>query len=147
MNAYPLSARVVLLKEKMLNTPSEQTGALNAPSVEFEKLAAAAAPLSNMPMPLRGVKVIAIEQVFASPLAGVILADLGADVLKVERLEGGDDTRRMGPAFRHGDALNFHCFNRGKRSAVVDVHTAEGRETLKRTCNLIKISQHQIGAL
>ena len=99
MNAYPLSARVVLLKEKMLNTPSEQTGALNAPGVEFEKLAAAATPLSNMPMPLRGVKVIAIEQVFASPLAGVILADLGADVLKVERLEGGDDTRWMGQHF------------------------------------------------
>ena len=147
MNAYPLSARLVLLKEKMLNTPSEQAGALNAPSVEFEEHSATSTPLSNMPMPLWGVKVIQIEQVFASPLAGVILVDLDADVLKIERLEGGDDTRRMGPAFRHGDALNFHCFNRGKRSAVLDLHTAEGREALKRTCNLIKLSQHQIGDL
>ena len=105
----------------MSKKSSARTADADAPSVELEKHAAAS-PLTNMPMPLRGVKVIEIGQVFAGPFAGVILADLGADVLKIERLEGGDDTRRMGPAFRHGDALNFHCFNRGKRSAVVDLH-------------------------
>ena len=130
----------------MSKKSSARTADADAPSVELEKHAAAS-PLTNMPMPLRGVKVIEIGQVFAGPFAGVILADLGADVLKIERLEGGDDTRRMGPAFRHGDALNFHCFNRGKRSAVVDLHTAEGRDALERTCKLIKILQYQIGDL
>ena len=127
----------------MSKKSSARTADADAPSVELEKHAAAS-PLTNMPMPLRGVKVIEIGQVFAGPFAGVILADLGADVLKIERLEGGDDTRRMGPAFRHGDALNFHCFNRGKRSAVVDLHTAEGREALDRACTQADILVHNL---
>ena len=82
----------------MSKKSSARTTDADAPSVELEKHAAAS-PLSNMSMPLRGVKVIEIEQVFAGPFAGVILADLEADVLKIERLEGGDDTRRMGQPF------------------------------------------------
>ncbi|MGX9964045.1 CaiB/BaiF CoA transferase family protein [Roseomonas sp. F4] len=76
--------------------------------------------------PLAGVKVVEIGQVFAGPFAGAILADLGADVIKVEKPEGGDDARQMGRAFRHGDALNFHEFNRGKRSVALDLKSAEG---------------------
>jgi formyl-CoA transferase len=79
-----------------------------------------------MSLPLAGVRVVEIGQVLAGPFAGAILADLGADVIKVEKPEGGDDARQMGPAFRHGDALNFHEFNRGKRSVALDLKSPEG---------------------
>ena len=61
----------------------------------------------NMAGVLEGVRVLELGQVLAGPFAGAILADLGAEVVKIERVEGGDDARRMGPDFRHGDALNF----------------------------------------
>ncbi|TSD60596.1 CoA transferase [Variovorax sp. KBS0712] len=75
---------------------------------------------------LEGIRVLELGQVLAGPFAGAILADLGADVVKLERVEGGDDARHMGPAFRHGDALNFHVFNRGKRSVAIDLKSEEG---------------------
>jgi len=83
-----------------------------------------------MAAPLAGVKVVEIGQVLSGPFAGAILGDLGADVIKVEKPEGGDDARQMGIAFRHGDALNFHEFNRGKRSVALDLKTEAGREAL-----------------
>ena len=76
---------------------------------------------------LEGVRVLELGQVLAGPFAGAILADMGADVIKLERLDGGDDARRMGLAFRHGDALNFHVFNRGKQSVALDLKTPEGK--------------------
>ena len=75
---------------------------------------------------LAGIKVVELGQVLAGPFAGAILADLGATVIKVEKPDGGDDARQMGPAFRHGDALNFHEFNRGKRSVTLDLKSPEG---------------------
>ncbi len=81
---------------------------------------------------LDGVRVIELGQVLAGPFAGAILGDLGADVIKVERTDGGDDARHMGPAFRHGDALNFHVFNRNKRSVALDLKSADGRAALER---------------
>jgi formyl-CoA transferase len=75
---------------------------------------------------LDGVRVVELGQVLAGPFAGAIFADLGADVIKVEKPDGGDDARRMGPDFRHGDALNFHEFNRGKKSVTLDLKSPEG---------------------
>jgi formyl-CoA transferase len=75
---------------------------------------------------LEGIRVLELGQVLAGPFAGAILADLGAEVVKLERIEGGDDARHMGPAFRNGDALNFHIFNRGKHSVAIDLKSAEG---------------------
>ena len=63
---------------------------------------------------LQGIRVLELGQVLSAPFAGAILGDLGAEVLKIERVEGGDDARRMGPDFRHGDALTFHMVNRNK---------------------------------
>ena len=81
---------------------------------------------------LQGVRVLELGQVLAGPFAGAILADLGAAVIKVERVDGGDDARRMGAEFRHGDALNFQVFNRGKQSVALDLKSAEGKANFER---------------
>lgn len=80
---------------------------------------------------LSGLRVLELGQVLAGPFAGAILSDLGADVIKVERPEGGDDARRMGQAFRHGDSLTFHVMNRGKRSAALNLKSEAGRAALE----------------
>ncbi len=84
-----------------------------------------------MPGPLHGVRVIEIGQALAGPLAGVILADMGADVIKVEKPDGGDDARMWGPPFIDGDSLSFHTNNRGKRSVTVDIKNPADVEKLK----------------
>ena len=94
--------------------------------------------------PLQGIKVIEIGQVLAGPFAGMILSDLGADVLKVERVDGGDDTRRMGQPFHDGDALNFHSFNRGKRSVAINLKTQAGLEWLDGACRDADILIHNL---
>ena len=88
-----------------------------------------------MTAPLHGIKVIELARILAGPWAGQTLADLGADVIKVEAPEG-DDTRRWGPPFidRDGDrsAAYFHSCNRGKKSITCDFRTAEGQEVVRR---------------
>jgi crotonobetainyl-CoA:carnitine CoA-transferase CaiB-like acyl-CoA transferase len=101
-------------------------------------------PPAESPSPLKGINVIEIGQALAGPFAGLVMSSLGANVLKVERLEGGDDTRRMGPAFRHGDALNFHSFNHGKRSVAIDLRTEAGRAALDRACAQADIMIHNL---
>ncbi len=93
---------------------------------------------------LEGVRVLELGQVLAGPFAGAILADLGAEVVKIERVEGGDDARRMGPDFRHGDALNFHIFNRGKQSVALDLKSAEGRAAFERLAGEADIFIHNL---
>lgn len=81
--------------------------------------------------PLSGLKVVELARILAGPWAGQTLADLGADVIKVESPEG-DDTRRWGPPFLEQDgektASYFHACNRGKRSIALDFRTFEGRQ-------------------
>ncbi len=84
-----------------------------------------------MPGPLDGVRVVEIGQALAGPLAGVILSDLGADVIKVEKPDGGDDARLWGPPFIDGDSLSFHTNNRGKRSVTLDIKDPVDVERLK----------------
>ncbi len=79
-----------------------------------------------MTAPLHGLRVLELGQVLAGPFAGAIFADLGAEVIKLERTDGGDDARHMGPAFGHGSALTFHIFNRGKQSVAIDLKTPAG---------------------
>ena len=87
-----------------------------------------------MNAPLSGLRVLELARILAGPWIGQILADLGADVVKIES-PAGDDTRAWGPPFvrgRSGEALDaayFHACNRGKRSVVADFRTEEGRET------------------
>jgi formyl-CoA transferase len=94
--------------------------------------------------PLAGVRVVELGQVLAGPFAGAILADLGAEVVKVERIEGGDDARRMGPAYRHEDALIFHIFNRGKRSVALDLRSTEGRASLEQLLAQADVCIHNL---
>jgi crotonobetainyl-CoA:carnitine CoA-transferase CaiB-like acyl-CoA transferase len=87
-----------------------------------------------MAAPLEGLKVLELARILAGPWAGQTLADLGAEVLKVES-PAGDDTRAWGPPFveREGDvsASYFHSCNRGKRSVTVDFRTPEGQQQVR----------------
>lgn len=85
----------------------------------------------TMTGPLQGIKVIEIGQALAGPLAGVILADMGADVIKVEKPDGGDDARLWGPPFVGPDSVSFHTNNRGKRSVTLDIKSAADVAKLK----------------
>jgi crotonobetainyl-CoA:carnitine CoA-transferase CaiB-like acyl-CoA transferase len=86
--------------------------------------------------PLKGIRVIELARILAGPWAGQLLADLGADVIKVESPDG-DDTRKWGPPFvtsHDGENLSaayYHCCNRGKRSIAVDFSRPEGAHTLR----------------
>jgi len=81
-----------------------------------------------MEKPLAGLKVVELARILAGPWAGQLLADLGAEVVKVERPGGGDDTRAWGPPFAEdGSAAYFHSCNRGKSSVAIDLESAEGQ--------------------
>jgi crotonobetainyl-CoA:carnitine CoA-transferase CaiB-like acyl-CoA transferase len=88
--------------------------------------------------PLSGIRVIELARVLAGPWAGQMLADLGADVIKVENPDGGDDTRQWGPPFVEGadgenlSAAYYHSANRGKRSITADLRSEEGRSLVRR---------------
>ena len=90
--------------------------------------------------PLGGIRVADFSRVLAGPLATMVLADLGADVIKVERPETGDDTRGWGPPFLGDEAAYFLSLNRNKRSIVLDLATDEGRTAARRlalSCDVV----------
>ena len=83
-------------------------------------------------LPLEGLRVLDLSRVLAGPYATMTLADLGADVIKVEHPERGDDTRHWGPPFAGGESAYFLSINRNKRSVGVDLKTEEGLGRVKR---------------
>jgi len=89
----------------------------------------------SRPTPLKGLKVLELARVLAGPWIGQTLADLGADVIKVEA-PGGDDTRQWGPPWvDHGgerSAAYYHACNRGKRSIIADFKTDEGKDIVRK---------------
>lgn len=84
-----------------------------------------------MGLPLEGLRVLDLSRVLAGPYATMLLADLGADVIKVEHPERGDDTRGWGPPFVGGESAYFLSANRNKRSIGVDLKTKEGLARIK----------------
>ena len=93
-----------------------------------------------MTLPLEGIRVIEVGQALAGPLAGVLLADMGADVVKIEKPEG-DDARIWGPPFADDGvtSLYFHSQNRNKRSVVLDLKLAEDVAALNKLCETADI--------
>lgn len=89
------------------------------------------------PKPLEGIRVVELARVLAGPWCGQLLADLGAEVVKVERPGAGDDTRSWGPPFVAGaDGANlgaayYHSTNRGKRGVAIDIATPEGQTEVR----------------
>jgi crotonobetainyl-CoA:carnitine CoA-transferase CaiB-like acyl-CoA transferase len=91
-----------------------------------------------MTPPLSGTKVLELARILAGPWVGQLLADLGADVVKVERTDKGDDTRQWGPPFIAGNgqadlgAAYFHSCNRGKRCITADFERLDGQDLVRR---------------
>ena len=81
--------------------------------------------------PLAGCRVIELAHIMAGPVAGLMLADMGADVIKVEKLSG-DDTRRFVPPTIEGESAAFLMMNRNKRGIVLDLKSEDGRQALQR---------------
>ncbi len=106
--------------------------------------------------PLSHVRVLDLSRIMAGPWATQILADLGADVIKVERPETGDDTRSWGPPFLKNDkgeltteAGYYLCVNRGKRSIALDIGKPEGQEVVRKLAasSDIVVENYKVGAL
>jgi crotonobetainyl-CoA:carnitine CoA-transferase CaiB-like acyl-CoA transferase len=84
--------------------------------------------------PLLGIRVVDLSRVLAGPYATMVLADLGADVIKVEHPRGGDETRSWGPPYAGGEAAYFLSVNRSKRSVALDLKQPEGRDLALELC-------------
>jgi crotonobetainyl-CoA:carnitine CoA-transferase CaiB-like acyl-CoA transferase len=108
-----------------------------------------------MPGPLAGLRVLELARILAGPWAGQILADLGADVVKVERKGAGDDTRGWGPPFveaadgGHLGSAYFHSTNRGKRSIELDFESPDGQRIVKKLAarSDVLIENFKVGGL
>lgn len=86
----------------------------------------------NNPLPLAGVRVLAVEQYGAGPYGTMFLADAGAEVIKIEPPKGGDFSRDIGPYwFGDGSSEFFHAYNRNKRSFTLDLMTEEGQKVFR----------------
>ena len=99
--------------------------------------------------PLAGVTVIDLTHQLAGPTCGVMLADMGAEVIKVERIGGGDDTRRMTPPEINGESAAFMMMNRNKRGIVLNLKTDSGLAALRRMLETadIVIENYRVGTL
>jgi len=112
-------------------------------------------PGPSKPGPLAGMRVLELARILAGPWAGQLLADLGAEVIKVERKGAGDDTRAWGPPFvpaadgGHLSSAYFHSANRGKRSIEVDFASAEGQRIVKKLAarSDVLIENFKVGGL
>ncbi|NTU62201.1 MAG: CoA transferase [Chloroflexi bacterium] len=104
-----------------------------------------------MPSVLNGIRVVDLTEALAGPYCTMILGDLGADVIKVERPQGGDQSRKWGPPFIGSESAYFLAVNRNKRSITVDIASDGGKQTMRRlldqadvfVCNVRKVESLQ----
>ena len=82
--------------------------------------------------PLTGLRVVELAHIMAGPVCGLMLADLGAEVIKVEKLPGGDDSRRFLPPEIEGEPAAIMMMNRNKRGVAIDLKQADGKAVLRR---------------
>src|SRR6266566_5301837 len=85
-----------------------------------------------MPAALEGIRVLDLTQIMAGPFCTMLLADLGAEVIKIENPRGGDDSRRMAPPYYNGESAAFIAMNRNKYGTALDIRTPVGMELLWR---------------
>jgi crotonobetainyl-CoA:carnitine CoA-transferase CaiB-like acyl-CoA transferase len=106
--------------------------------------------------PLKGYRVLDMSRILAGPWAGQLLADLGAEVVKIERPNSGDDTRHWGPPYLKDqsgkdteDAAYFFCANRGKKSVTVDITHSKGQEIIRQLAlqSDVLIENYKVGGL
>lgn len=88
--------------------------------------------MTSPPLPLAGMVVLDLTQIMAGPVCTMLLADLGAAVIKIEKPDGGDDTRRMGPPLTDGWAAGFLALNRNKRSLALNLRDNQGQAVFRR---------------
>ena len=81
---------------------------------------------------LEGMRVLELTQIMAGPFCTMLLADLGAEVIKIENPRGGDDSRRMAPPYYNGESAAFLAVNRNKYGIALDIRTPEGSDLLWR---------------
>src|SRR5579883_3650367 len=84
----------------------------------------------SMPAALAGIRVLDLTQIMAGPFCAMLLADLGAEVIKIENPRGGDDSRRMAPPYYNGESAAFLAVNRNKYGLALDIRTERGKELL-----------------
>src|SRR5207344_1121244 len=131
-------------------------GARRARNHEQAQAAAAVGRYCCMPGPLHGIRILDLSRVLAGPMATQTLADLGAEVIKVERPGTGDDTRGWGPPFleqssggQASDSTYFACCNRGKKSITLDLSRVEGQAIVRRLsqkCDVL-VENYKVGDL
>ncbi len=112
--------------------------------------------MAETPLPLAGIRVLDLTRILAGPWATQSLADLGAEVIKLEKPDGGDDTRQMGPPFvrdaatgEEVDAAYFLSCNRNKESVAIDIATPEGQRLVRALvaqCDVV-VENFKVGAL
>src|SRR3990172_84805 len=106
-------------------------------------------PWECPPPALAGIRVLDLSRVLAGPYCTMILGDLGAEVIKVERPGEGGDTRHWGPPFASGESAYYLCANRNKKSVTVDMKTGKGKALLRGLAEKsdILIENFRVGAL
>ncbi len=104
---------------------------------------------AQRPPPLAGRRVLDLSRVLAGPWCAMVLADLGAEVVKVEHPRGGDDTRAWGPPYAGGEAAYYLSANRNKRSIAVDLATADGQAIVRELAarSDVLVENYKLGGL
>jgi len=102
-----------------------------------------------MPQPLEGIRILDLSRVLAGPYCTMLLGDLGAEVIKVERPGTGDDTRAWGPPFAGGESAYYLCANRNKKSITVNLKSAAGQEIIRRLARIsdVLVENFKVGEL
>ena len=103
----------------------------------------------NINPALNGMKILDCSQILAGPFCSMLLADMGAEVIKIEKPNGGDDTRRFGPPLIESESVAFMAMNRNKRSIVIDFKKKSGIEIMKRLAKNsdVIIENYRTGAM
>ena len=102
-----------------------------------------------MTSPLEGYRILDLSRVLAGPYCTMMLGDLGAEVIKVERPDLGDDTRAWGPPFVGGESAYYLCANRNKKSITVNLKSEKGREIIRQLAKIsdVLIENYKVGEL